>query len=140
MNVLIRDTTREERAAIVAEAIGNIEGACDGCALLLSAGDLVRVLFQDLRNAELCRERLKALRHLSVGLPCQHQRKINVVLQRKGVEQVELLKHKAELVAAKSGDVLLRQRGNICPVKKHRAARRPVQRREQIATLLEKYK
>ena len=31
-SILIRDTTREERAAIVAEAIGNTEGACDGCA------------------------------------------------------------------------------------------------------------
>ena len=31
-STLIKDTTREERAAIVAEAIGNIEGACDGCA------------------------------------------------------------------------------------------------------------
>ena len=31
-SILIRDTTREERAPIVAEAIGNIEGACDGCA------------------------------------------------------------------------------------------------------------
>ncbi len=29
---LIKDTTKEEREAIVAEAIGNIEGACDGCA------------------------------------------------------------------------------------------------------------
>ena len=27
-----RDTTREERAAIVAEAVGSLEGACDGCA------------------------------------------------------------------------------------------------------------
>ena len=31
-SILIKDTTREERAAIVAEAVGNIEGACDGCA------------------------------------------------------------------------------------------------------------
>ena len=30
-SILIKDTTREERAAIVAEAIGNTEGACDGC-------------------------------------------------------------------------------------------------------------
>ena len=29
-SILIKDTTREERAAIVAEAVGNIEGACDG--------------------------------------------------------------------------------------------------------------
>lgn len=31
-SLLIRDTTREERERIVAEAIGNTEGACDGCA------------------------------------------------------------------------------------------------------------
>ena len=28
---LIKDTTREEREAIVAEALGNIEAGCDGC-------------------------------------------------------------------------------------------------------------
>lgn len=31
-SILIRDTTREERAGIVADSIGNIEGACEGCA------------------------------------------------------------------------------------------------------------
>ena len=30
-SLLIADTTREEREAIVAESIGNIDGACDGC-------------------------------------------------------------------------------------------------------------
>ena len=29
---LIKDTTREERERIVAESIGSLEGACDGCA------------------------------------------------------------------------------------------------------------
>ena len=28
---MIKDTTREEREKIVAESIGNISGACDGC-------------------------------------------------------------------------------------------------------------
>ena len=28
---LIKDTTREEREQIVAESLGNIEAACDGC-------------------------------------------------------------------------------------------------------------
>ncbi|MCQ2500420.1 MAG: purine biosynthesis protein PurH [Lachnospiraceae bacterium] len=28
---LIKDTTREERAQIVAESLGNIEATCDGC-------------------------------------------------------------------------------------------------------------
>ncbi len=30
-SILIKDTTREEREQIVAESIGNISGACDGC-------------------------------------------------------------------------------------------------------------
>ncbi|MDO5701931.1 MAG: purine biosynthesis protein PurH [Lachnospiraceae bacterium] len=32
MSYLIKDTTREEREQIVADSIGNINGACDGCA------------------------------------------------------------------------------------------------------------
>lgn len=32
MNILIKDTTKEEREAIVAQSLGNIEGTCDGCA------------------------------------------------------------------------------------------------------------
>ena len=31
-SILIKDTTREERERIVEESIGNISGACDGCA------------------------------------------------------------------------------------------------------------
>ena len=31
-SLLIKDTTREEREQIVADSIGNIESACDGCA------------------------------------------------------------------------------------------------------------
>ena len=31
-SIRIADTTREERAAIVAETVGSLEGACDGCA------------------------------------------------------------------------------------------------------------
>ena len=31
MKVLISETTREEREAIVNDSLGKIEGACDGC-------------------------------------------------------------------------------------------------------------
>ena len=31
-SILIKDTTREEREQIVAESLGIIDGACDGCA------------------------------------------------------------------------------------------------------------
>ena len=30
-SILIKDTTREERERIVAESIGDVNGACDGC-------------------------------------------------------------------------------------------------------------
>ena len=32
MSYLIKDTTEEERRKIVEESLGNLEGACDGCA------------------------------------------------------------------------------------------------------------
>ncbi len=32
-SLLIKDTTREERERIVAESLGNLHGACDGCAM-----------------------------------------------------------------------------------------------------------
>lgn len=32
MSILIKDTTKEEREAIVAESLGNMNGGCDGCA------------------------------------------------------------------------------------------------------------
>ncbi|MEE1495225.1 MAG: purine biosynthesis protein PurH [Anaerostipes hadrus] len=33
MSILIKDTTKEEREKIVAESIGNVAGACDGCSV-----------------------------------------------------------------------------------------------------------
>ena len=30
-SLLVKDTTVEERRAIVEESVGNIEGGCDGC-------------------------------------------------------------------------------------------------------------
>ncbi len=32
MGILISETTREEREKIVAQSLGNTDGACDGCA------------------------------------------------------------------------------------------------------------
>ena len=33
MSILIKDTTKEEREAIVAESLGNISATCDGCSV-----------------------------------------------------------------------------------------------------------
>ncbi len=32
MGILISETTKEERERIVADSLGNFDGACDGCA------------------------------------------------------------------------------------------------------------
>lgn len=32
MRILISETTKQEREKIVADSLGNIDGACDGCA------------------------------------------------------------------------------------------------------------
>ena len=49
-SILIKNTTREEREQIVAESIGNIDGACDGCAAGLAE------MYQDYidGNREIC--------------------------------------------------------------------------------------
>ena len=33
MSILIKDTTKEERAIILEESVGNIARACDGCSV-----------------------------------------------------------------------------------------------------------
>ena len=56
-SILIKDTTKEERERIVAESIGNISGACDGCAAGLA--DMYRDYIEGKReirniNMEFC--------------------------------------------------------------------------------------
>ena len=45
-------------------------------------------------------QRRQPLLHLRIGLAGQHQRQKDVVLERKGVQQVELLEHEAQVVPA----------------------------------------
>ena len=49
--------------------------------------------------------------HLLVALAGEHQRQIDVVLQIEGVQQVELLKYKAQIVPAKGGHFLFLDAG-----------------------------
>ena len=51
MSILIKDTTKEERAKIVEESIGNIAGACDGC----SVG--IVEMYQDVYKRQILMER-----------------------------------------------------------------------------------
>ena len=103
-----------------------------GGALLLAAGHLVGVLFQQVRDAQLVRQRTQAVTHLAVRTARQHQRQIDVVLQREGIQQVELLKHEAQMVTAEGGGIRLLHGGQVTSVQTHRAGGRGIQRRQNV--------
>ena len=70
--------------------------------------------------------------HLVVGEARQHQRQVDVVLHGEGVQQVELLKYEAQLVAAEGGDLALPDLVQILAVQADAAGGGPVQRGEDV--------
>ena len=69
------------------------DGPGNGCPLFLPAGNLKGELFQQLLDPQLVGNGIQTLFHLRVFLPCQHQGQEDVVLDREGVQQVEVLEH-----------------------------------------------
>ena len=87
-----------------------------GGALLLTAGDFVGVLFQQCGNAQLIGNGRQTPVHLLIALACQHQRQIDVILQSKGVQQIELLKYKTQMIAAERCHIGFLNAGEIFAV------------------------
>ena len=108
------------------------ERARHGGALLLSAGDLVGVFGEDVRDAQLLRDGLQARAHLGVGFLRQHEREEDVVLDGEGVEEVEVLEHEAQVVAAERADLALGDGREAAAVQQHLARGRAVERREDV--------
>ena len=111
--------------------VGDERPGCRG-PLLLSAGDLVGVLAQDVGNPQLLRQRLQLSLHFLIGPPRQHQGQEDVVPQRESVQQVEVLKHEAQMGAAESRQVPFPDIGQGLTVQKHLSGGGPVQRRQDI--------
>ena len=107
-------------------------GAGHSGALLLAAGHLIGVLFQQLLNAQLTGQRHQRPVHLRVFLPGQHQRQIDVVLQREGVQQVEILKHKAQMIPAEGGHVGLLHLADVPALQQHLTGGGLIQRRQNV--------
>ena len=74
-------------------------------ARLLAAGDLIRVLLEQICNAELLRERQKLRLHLREMLARQNERQKNIILQGEGIKQVEILKNEPEVLAAERSNL-----------------------------------
>ena len=70
--------------------------------------------------------------HFRVLLPRQHQRQIDIILQREGVQQVEILKHEAQMVPAEGRHVGFLYPGQIPALQQHLSGGGPVQRRQDV--------
>ncbi len=104
----------------------------DGSPLLLPAGHLVWVLFQQLCDAKHLRDRQKLFAHLRIRCVREHERQIDIVLKGKCVQQVKVLKDKPQILPAKPRDLILGDLRNVLSVYKYGAARGLIQRREDI--------
>ena len=70
--------------------------------------------------------------HLRVFLPRQHQRKIDVILQRKGVQQVEILKYEAQMIPAEGRHVGFFSFHNVFSLQQNLTGGGFVQRRQNV--------
>ena len=75
---------------------------------------------------------LQPLLHVRVAAPRQHQRQQDIVLDREGIQQIEVLEHKAQMVPAEGGDVLLPDGHDIFPIQQHLAAGGLIQCRQDV--------
>ena len=90
--------------------------------MLLTAGYLIRIFFEKIGDAELFGYRRDLGVHFAVWLAREYEGKIDIVLNGECVEQVEILKHEAEVVAAEGCDIGFLYGRKILSVK-HDAAR-----------------
>ena len=78
-----------------------------GGALLLTAGDLIGIFFQQPGDAQACRQVFEPPVHLGVFHAREHKGQIDVVLQGEGVQQVKILEYKAQIVPAEPAELLV---------------------------------
>ena len=89
------------------------EGAGHGGALLLSAGDLCRILVPDGTDAEDAAQAVGGLLHVASGLPGDDAGQEDVVPDREAVQQQEVLEHEAQFLVAHCGQGVLVQPGQL---------------------------
>ena len=102
------------------------EGAGDGHALLLAAGELGRIVFQLVAEADQLQKLCCALHRVAALHACQLQREGNVALARALHEQVEALKNHGD-VAPGRAKLCLAERRHVAAVDDDLAAGRPLE-------------
>ena len=87
---------------------------------------------QNIAYAELCGNRIERAAHLVVLLAREHQRQEDIVLNGKGVEQIKILKHEAQIVTAEGGYLLLLYIDDVASVEQDLSGARLIERSEDI--------
>ena len=67
-----------------------------------------------------------------MGDPRQNHGQVDVVLQIEGIQQIEFLEHKAQMIPPEVGNVLFPDFGNVLIFQQHRAGGGLIQRRQNI--------
>ena len=100
--------------------------------LLLAAGNLIGIFGQYVVNAQLSGYRLQTPVHLPVIPTRQHQRQNNIVPQGEGIQQIKLLKHKAQIAPAECRQLRLPNAGKASAIQEHLTAGGAVQGSQDI--------
>ena len=100
--------------------------------LPLAAGHFVRVFLQNLRDGQLCRQRLQPPFHFPVIDSRQHQRQIDIVLQGQRIQQIKILKDESQMLPAERADVSVPDLRQILSSQKNLAAGGLIQRGQDI--------
>ena len=108
------------------------EGPGHGAPLLLPAGHLVGVFVQQFPDTQGLGQGGEAALHLRVFFPRQHQGEKDVVPEGKGVQQVEILEHEAQVVPAEGGQLLFLHRGELPSRQQNRPGGGLIQRGQDI--------
>ncbi|MPM52942.1 hypothetical protein SDC9_99706 [bioreactor metagenome] len=93
-----------------------------GGALLFAAGHLIGEFPQQTGDAQLFGHGRQARLHIRIMRARQHQRQQNVIPQREGVQQIKILKHKAEVIPAEGGQLPLAYHAQAPAAQQHLAA------------------
>ena len=101
--------------------------AGDRGALLLTAGDLIGKLIEQIMNAEHLCHRLEPLLHIVILHAGEHERQKDIVAQGEIIKQIEILEDEAKIFSAESGKRFVADFGKRLAVKQHIALCRLVE-------------
>ena len=100
--------------------------------LLLASGDFIGIFLQYVCDSQFSGHRKDLCLHFPVMLSFQDQRQINIVPDRKSIQEIKILKDKPQIISSKAGQFLIFQFGDIPSVQEHGTVTGPVQSRQDI--------